>query len=182
MTDNPNENTQEDAINTDGIQLPRRAYITLVGGGLVLSGGTPTPATAGNVSESAVKNIATTNTGGYGSGAYGDGLYGGGGDESSGTVEIESVEITPETVNNSNVTHNLKFEVSNLSDDGEPDNFSIAMPEEVELDAVVNVESEQFDTTVSNESNPIEFMVNSEEGEPTVGEFEVAVEFSPAAE
>jgi hypothetical protein len=97
-------------------------------------------------------------------------------------VELYNVEFSPEKVSDSDRTHELTFVVSNLSNDGEPDKFSIAVPGEVEVEDAKIQESGGFDMDNPLAKNPIEFVVNPEPDAPTEAEFEIELKLSPDIE
>jgi hypothetical protein len=79
-------------------------------------------------------------------------------------VEISSPEIDPSIVTNSSDSHTLTFEALNVSADGGQDDFTVEMPQSVEIVDVTDVAvvNGDYDVTYSNNENMIEFTVDPE--------------------
>ena len=86
--------------------------------------------------------------------------------DSTGVVELTNVSIDPETVTSGSTSqHTLSFEALQVSADGDPDEFTITIPESVTLEQVndVTVESPLYDANETVNGNEITFEVNPNE-------------------
>ena len=89
-------------------------------------------------------------------------------DQPSADVELRNVQITPSKVDGTHETHKLSFDVINLSTDGNKDEFSIKMPDDVDIDHVQSVEVDDIDLVGEpTASNPLEFAVDPEQTSQT---------------
>ena len=95
-------------------------------------------------------------------------------------VKVHNVEIKPETVDSTTDTHKLDFKVSNLSADNGADEFTITLPDGIEVDSVSIEKSGSLSPNQPDANNPIEFRVNPSTGDPTEVDFEVELELSPS--
>ena len=99
-------------------------------------------------------------------------------------VELQNVTITPKTVSENDETHELCFEVSNLSTDDEPDEFDIRLTDSIDVDSVTITESGGLSPDPPDAKNPIEFSVDPDAGDINDQpiEFEVELQLSPATQ
>lgn len=110
--------------------------------------------------------------------------------ETGGEVQIKSPEIggLPVSANTAS-SHDLNFEVENISADGEVDNFDLTLPEEVTVEDITSTSVtdstdnnvELVGTNPAAESNPdreVEFSVDPEGGGTRTLSVEVAMELS----
>lgn len=83
-------------------------------------------------------------------------------DDGGSEVEVREVEITPNEVDSTIETHTLRFDVANLSTDGEKDYFAISVPNDVDVDDVNIIEANGLvpDPSDPAPQSPIEFAVN----------------------
>ena len=95
-------------------------------------------------------------------------------------VKLHNVEIKPDKVDGTTDTHRLNFTVSNLSADNGADNFTIALPDGIEVDSVSIEKSGSLSPNQPNPNNPIEFRVDPSTGGQTEVDFEVMLELSPS--
>ena len=82
--------------------------------------------------------------------------------DTSESVEITEPLIEPSNVDGTNETHTLTFDVQNLSADGGQDDFTVEMPQSVEIVDVTDVAvvNGDYDVTYSNNESVIEFTVD----------------------
>jgi PKD repeat protein len=85
-------------------------------------------------------------------------------------VEIRNATLTPTSVYSSPTSHTLTFNAVNVSADGSRDEFSISIPETVQLEAANSVEvtNKGFTPSYSTENNTIHFDVNRNSSEPSL--------------
>lgn len=94
-------------------------------------------------------------------------------------VKLSNIKIKPNRINGSNDIYELSFEVSNLSEDGQPDKFSIEIPSGVEVDSVEITEAGEFNPDDPPAKSPIKFAVDPESGDPSEADFVVKLGLSP---
>jgi len=79
----------------------------------------------------------------------------------SNPVELRNVTLDDNTIASDGSPHTLNFDVFNLSPDDNPDEFTIEMPENVNVDSINNIEADNVDISDEPEpSNPLEFAVD----------------------
>ena len=79
----------------------------------------------------------------------------------SSPVDLRNVTLDDNTIASDGSTHSLSFDVFNLSPDGDPDKFTIQIPEEVNIDSINNIEADDVDIIEEPDaSNPLRFEVD----------------------
>lgn len=97
-------------------------------------------------------------------------------------VTLSNVDISPASVTTQQSQHTLTFDAVNISADGESDNFSVMIPQQVDLASVDSVETETSgtDPTVTTSGNTITFSVNPE-GPATTVDLNISVDMTLSA-
>jgi glucose dehydrogenase len=95
-------------------------------------------------------------------------------------VKLRNVNIDPETVDGTTNIHTLTFDVVNLSADDGEDNFTITLPDGIDIDSVSIVDSGSLNPNRPDARNPIEFTVDPGSGDPVEIGFVVELELSPS--
>jgi len=86
-------------------------------------------------------------------------------EETQETVEITDATLSPSEINDSEVTHTLDVEVSDISTDGGTDKFTVALPDDVAAGDITETSVDggfDHDPTVTPDGNKITFSVNPE--------------------
>lgn len=86
-------------------------------------------------------------------------------EETQEKVEITDATLSPSKINDSEVTHKLDVEVSDISTDGGKDEFTITLPSDVAVEDITEASVDggfDDDPTVSSGGNSITFSVNPE--------------------
>lgn len=78
------------------------------------------------------------------------------------SVELRNVTLDNNTIAADGSTHSLSFDVFNLSPDDDPDEFTIQMPENVDIDSIDSIEASNDIDIIEqpNASNPLKFEVD----------------------
>ena len=83
-------------------------------------------------------------------------------------VQLSNITLTPQSVDSdAESTHQLSFEVQNVSADGSEDDFTITFPDKVELVSYSNVEIDAKSSDVNKVDNTLEFSVDPTGGGST---------------
>ena len=99
-------------------------------------------------------------------------------------VRISEVRINPNDVDGSNPTHTLRFNVQNLSADGRDDNFTISLPNDVDVNSVTITKADGLDPVPADPipQNQIEFTVDPESPIQDPVNMTVELDLSPSTD
>jgi hypothetical protein len=84
-------------------------------------------------------------------------------------VKLSNIELSPDIADSTASTHTLSFTAKNVSADDASDTFSITLPSSLSLTQIDSVTTTpEYETTVTERKNSIEFEINPSPSVPTV--------------